>query len=51
MTRNFLICPFLLAAQASKHDTREGIVSLFAPAAALIGGNFLNSQNIARMFT
>ena len=50
-----LSCPFSSAAQASPsvpaNTTREGIVSLFAFASALIGGNFLLSQNIARMFT
>ena len=42
---------FLSAAQASKDDTHEGIVSLFVLASALIGGNFLLSQNIAGMLT
>ena len=54
MTKNFLIYPSLdlfHGFRASKHDTREGIVSLFVHASAFIGGNFVLSQNIARMFT
>ena len=54
MTRNFLICPFFAlfrGFRAGKHDTQEGIVSLFALVSTLIGGNFLLSRNIARMFT
>ena len=46
----FLICPSLALLpgfRASKHDTREGMVSLLA----LISGNFLLSQNIARTFS
>ena len=54
MTKNFLIYTFLALFHgfcASKHDTREGIMSLFVHASALIGGNFVLSQNMARMFT
>ena len=54
MTKNFLIYPSLAlfhGFRASKHDTREAIVSLFLHASALIGGNFVLSQNIARLFT
>ena len=54
MTKNFLSYPSLAlfhGFHASKHDTREGIASLSVHASALIGGNFVLSQNIARMFT
>ena len=54
MTRNFLIYPSLAlfrGFRAGKHDTCEGIVSLFVHTSALFGGNFVLSQNIARMFT
>ena len=43
--------PFSCYFFARKHDTREDIAPLFALASALIGGNVLISQNIARMFT
>ena len=49
MKINFLICPSLALFMAFCQQT--GIVPLFVLASALIGGNFLLSQNIARMFT
>ena len=56
MTKNFLIYPSLAlfhGFRASKHDTRDeaSCQSLFVHANALIGGNFVLSQDIARMFT
>ena len=49
MKGNFLLCPSLALFMASFQQT--GIVSFFALTSALIGGNFLLSQNLARMFT
>ena len=51
MTKNSLIYPsptLFHGFPASKHDTRQGIVSLFVHASALIGGNFVLSQNMYR---
>ena len=62
MTRNFLICPSLAhfrlrraqtsASPSVPENTTHARVSclLFALASALLGGNFLLSQGVARIF-
>ena len=44
-------CEELLLQAGRSVPTIKGILSLFARASALIGGNYLRYQNIARMFT
>ena len=54
ITKNFIIYPSLAlfhGFHASKHNTHEGIMSLFVHTSALIGGNFVLFQSTARMFT